>query len=208
MSKKENTPVFKQAVSEMWRDRILQGAARVFAAKGFHKATTKQIAESAGIAEGTIYNYFKNKRSLLLALLEKVAAQPIKKILQDNPPDEPRQFFKLIIKDRYHFLQTHGELLAPIMAEVFIDPTLREELHRKVIKPVADLLEKYLQTRIESGNFRSISPMILSYGIPGAVMFNSILKLTDIDPRFSAISEDELSDGLIDWFMAGLSANK
>jgi hypothetical protein len=38
----------------------------VFTEKGYHKATTKEIARAASISEGTIYNYFNNKRELLV----------------------------------------------------------------------------------------------------------------------------------------------
>ena len=48
------------------RTQILEAAAAVFAEKGFHKATTKEIARVAGISEGTIYNYFAQKRDLHL----------------------------------------------------------------------------------------------------------------------------------------------
>lgn len=204
----DSTSSFKETVSEMWRDRIIQGAAQVFAAKGFHKASTRQIAEAAGVAEGTIYNYFKNKRALLFALLEKVSAQPIKDILLNNPPDDPRQFFRLLIKDRYQFYQSNGDLLAPIMAEVFTDPQLRDELHQQVFKPAIDLMEQYLQSRVDTNDFRPISTMIVAYGITGAVALNTVFKFSSIDPRYGDISEDELSDELIDWFMRGLASTQ
>ncbi len=38
------------------KEQILDAAAQVFAAKGFHRATTKEIAEAADVSEGTIYN--------------------------------------------------------------------------------------------------------------------------------------------------------
>ena len=45
--------------------RILDAAAAVFAQKGFHQATIRDIAELADVADGTIYNYFDNKLDLL-----------------------------------------------------------------------------------------------------------------------------------------------
>jgi len=42
------------------RNQILEAAASVFAAKGFHPTTIKDIAKEAGIADGTIYNYFES----------------------------------------------------------------------------------------------------------------------------------------------------
>jgi TetR/AcrR family transcriptional regulator, fatty acid metabolism regulator protein len=44
---------------------ILDSAGSVFAAHGFHKATISQIAAKAGVADGTLYRYFKNKDDIL-----------------------------------------------------------------------------------------------------------------------------------------------
>lgn len=59
--------------SDEMRDLILDAAARVFNEKGFDRATTKEVAHAIGIAEGTIYNYFETKRTLLLALVRRFA---------------------------------------------------------------------------------------------------------------------------------------
>jgi TetR/AcrR family fatty acid metabolism transcriptional regulator len=46
-------------------DKILNSAGAVFAELGFHKATISQIASRAGVADGTLYLYFKNKDDIL-----------------------------------------------------------------------------------------------------------------------------------------------
>ena len=46
--------------------RILEAAVKVFAAKGFHQATISRIAREAGVADGTIYLYFRNKDDILV----------------------------------------------------------------------------------------------------------------------------------------------
>ncbi len=52
------------------RERILQGALRAFAKKGFYNTRVSEIASEAGVADGTIYLYFKNKDDLLISLFE------------------------------------------------------------------------------------------------------------------------------------------
>jgi TetR/AcrR family fatty acid metabolism transcriptional regulator len=52
------------------RDRILDAAERVFAARGFFTAKVADIAKEAGVADGTIYLYFKSKDDLLISLFE------------------------------------------------------------------------------------------------------------------------------------------
>lgn len=46
--------------------RILEAAVKVFARQGFHQSTVAQIAKEAGVADGTIYLYFKNKDDILV----------------------------------------------------------------------------------------------------------------------------------------------
>ena len=52
------------------RERILEAAIKVFAAEGFYNAKVSQIAQQAGVADGTIYLYFKSKDDLLINLFE------------------------------------------------------------------------------------------------------------------------------------------
>jgi TetR/AcrR family fatty acid metabolism transcriptional regulator len=52
------------------RERILEAAVKVFAAEGFYNAKVAQIAQEAGVADGTIYLYFKSKDDLLISLFE------------------------------------------------------------------------------------------------------------------------------------------
>src|SRR5215467_7095021 len=54
------------------RDQILDAATKVFAEKGFHPTTIKDIAREAGIADGTIYIYFENKTALMLGILDRM----------------------------------------------------------------------------------------------------------------------------------------
>src|SRR5216684_4782120 len=54
------------------RTQILNAAITVFSEKGFHRATIKEIARVAGIADGTIYTYFASKTDVLLGILNRL----------------------------------------------------------------------------------------------------------------------------------------
>src|SRR5829696_7933532 len=76
------------------RTQILDAAATVFAARGFHAATIKHIAQTAGIADGTIYIYFPNKTALLLGLLDRLNETDQRQSdLAESTDQEPRAFF-------------------------------------------------------------------------------------------------------------------
>ena len=49
---------------------ILQGALKVFAENGYHRSQVSKIAKAAGVADGTIYLYFKRKEDILIRLFQ------------------------------------------------------------------------------------------------------------------------------------------
>ena len=55
--------------------RILEAAIKVFAEQGFFQSTIAQIAKEAGVADGTIYLYFKNKDDILVQFFNYKAKQ-------------------------------------------------------------------------------------------------------------------------------------
>jgi AcrR family transcriptional regulator len=67
------------------RLQILAAAQRVFARRGYHTANIDDICKEARIARGTLYQYFDNKRAVMLALMRAIA-QRIEKVLAERPP--------------------------------------------------------------------------------------------------------------------------
>jgi TetR/AcrR family fatty acid metabolism transcriptional regulator len=61
------------------RDRILEAAVKVFACKGYFAARVADIARHAGVADGTIYLYFRNKEDILVSLFAETMAEHIEK---------------------------------------------------------------------------------------------------------------------------------
>jgi AcrR family transcriptional regulator len=56
------------------RQRILEAARQLFASGGFDTSTTRDIADAAGIATGTLFNYFPTKEALLASLAAEAIA--------------------------------------------------------------------------------------------------------------------------------------
>src|SRR6185295_16988807 len=56
------------------RERIIDAARQLFAAKGFEASTTRDIADAAGIASGTLFNYFAAKEDILALLAAEAVA--------------------------------------------------------------------------------------------------------------------------------------
>jgi TetR/AcrR family fatty acid metabolism transcriptional regulator len=78
------------------RERILVAAERIFARHGFFAARVSEIAREAGVADGTIYLYFKSKDDLLISLFENRMKQVNEKLrlaIADRPPAEQLRAF-------------------------------------------------------------------------------------------------------------------
>ena len=66
------------------KERIVKAALTLFQSKGFDETTTKAIARKAGIAEGTVFNYFKSKDDIALHFFEQEVDQAMTAV-RDNP---------------------------------------------------------------------------------------------------------------------------
>lgn len=72
-------------------NQMLNVAAELFASQGYEATRIEEIAESAQVAPGTVYNYFTSKPNILMALAVRHvrAAYPARRDLVRNPPRDP-----------------------------------------------------------------------------------------------------------------------
>src|SRR3954467_14034025 len=84
------------------RERILAAAEVIFARHGFFAARVSEIAKEAGVADGTIYLYFKSKDDLLISLFEQRMTQVNVALKQAigaaGPKDQLRAFIKTYLQ--------------------------------------------------------------------------------------------------------------
>src|ERR1044072_7431658 len=87
------------AVPSDKRERILDAAERIFARHGFFAAKVSDVAKEAGVADGTIYLYFKNKDDLLISLFER-RMQQVNETLRPAPAKvkSPREQLRAFVK--------------------------------------------------------------------------------------------------------------
>ncbi len=74
---------------EQTRTRLLAAARELFVTKGFDQTTTRQVATAAGIATGTLFNYFPSKEALAMSLLSEALETAPKDYLARRRGDEP-----------------------------------------------------------------------------------------------------------------------
>lgn len=148
----------REQLIEARRNQILDATAKVFAEKGFHRATTKEIARAAGVSEGTIYNYFASKADLVVGIMTRLAELDA---LGEEPAgalqSEPREFFIAAFRHRVNRIRQGQEMLQAILPEVLTSPELRESFYRQYVLRIAEMLEQYVRTRVELGDIRPVN---------------------------------------------------
>lgn len=156
MSVKPLPPAPRQKRAEQTREKIVLAATDLFIKDGYHATSSKKIAKAAGIAVGTFYNHFADKKSLLFEIhrqhaqaVHDMIADKISRLLQSGEMSG-RQFSRELVRqtlDMHSFSPgLHREISALAHTDPdFIEMTRRDEaegvrLIIRVLEPMRDLL--------------------------------------------------------------------
>jgi TetR/AcrR family transcriptional regulator, fatty acid metabolism regulator protein len=153
------------------RERILRAAIKVFAKNGFYDTRVSEVAKAAGVADGTIYLYFKSKDELLRSLFE----DRVETLLSFMKAELPKQTsapgkLRRIIEMQLGVLEGERDL-----AEVF---TVILRQSTKVLKEYAapkftaylDLIAAVVSEGQAAGDFRTdVPPLIVARATWGAL---------------------------------------
>jgi len=142
------------------RAQILAAASRVFARRGFHRTTVREVAREAGIADGTIYLYFASKRELLLSLLALLGR------VDERPADfaamagvDARDFLDAYLHRRFADLREWRQLFTAVFPEVLADAELREAQAAQAA-PAFEAAAGELARRMDAGELQPRDPAI------------------------------------------------
>ena len=173
----------RQQLIEARRNQILDAAAAVFAKKGFHRTTTKEIARTAGVSEGTIYNYFDNKSDLLIGLMTRLAeVESLDEELAEALQGDVRDFFVAVFRNRVDGIQQGQEMLKAILPEVMVNPDLSKQFTQQFVQQISTLLEQYVQARIEMGHIRPVNVPLTVRAVQSMFIGLIVLRILGDEP--------------------------
>lgn len=158
-------------VAEARREQVLDAATKVFAERGFHKATIKQIASEAGVSDGTIYNYFTDKSELLLGLLDRINETDGRAgRLEEIGTGDFETFFKAYLEHRMNILKDNLELLQAVLPEVMVNEPLRKRYFDTILAPTFELAKAQFEALQAKGVLRPLDTDLLLRFIPGTLL--------------------------------------
>lgn len=189
------------------RTQILDAATTVFAEKGFHRATIKDIARVAGIADGTIYTYFASKTEVLLAILNRLneTTEREQQFAQGSAQDL-RSFFLAYVRQRMSLLWPNAEVFRAVLPEMLVNSELRDLYYQQVLAPTLAVGEHFYRAQSQQGEARKIDIPLTVRAI--ASTFLGLLMLQLLGDQEIAQRWEELPEVLTTLIFDGLYQKK
>ncbi|MCA1056381.1 TetR family transcriptional regulator [Rossellomorea aquimaris] len=127
---KRNKPKYKQ---------IIDAAVVVIAENGYHQAQVSKIAKQAGVADGTIYLYFKNKEDILISLFREKMAIFVEKT-EEVIAGKQTASEKLLV-----MIENHCKLLSEDHHLAIVTQLELRQSNKDIRMKINDVLKGYLQ---------------------------------------------------------------
>ena len=153
------------------KDQIIEAAARIFAAKGFHQAKMDDIALEAGVAKGTLYYNYSSKSKLFAATVTQGLNRIMTAIDDSLDSDLPfPEHFHTIVDTLIRLYAANSEVTRIYANELSagIDDTVLREI-RQVRHRFTAFLETNLKTGQEKGYLRPLSPRLSALTVTGII---------------------------------------
>ncbi len=151
--------------------RILQAAVKIFAEKGFYKAKISEIAREAGVADGTIYLYFKNKDDILIQLFEEEMDRMIESMRGElSRFEEPLEKLKAFVRRHLGVVEENPRLAEVIQVELRQSNKFVKNYTNRKFQEYLNLVEEIIREGQQRGVLRpDIEPSIAKRVIFGAL---------------------------------------
>ena len=186
------------------RQRILDAAVQVFASKGFFASRVSDIASAAGIADGTVYLYFRNKDDILIKLFDDVMAVHLEAARQEiRDAKQPADHLQIIADHHLGLLGGNPQLAVVFQVELRQSTKFMELFTASWLKEYFDLVEAAIEAGQREGTIREdLSRKLATHAFFGAL--DAIV--TSWVLAHNAFDLKEMAQPVVELFLAGAAA--
>ena len=186
------------------RSKIIAAAAELASQLGYSKATTKAIAQAAGVNEVTLFRHFGSKENLFSATIEQYGGPALVPILeaqfsgyyQDDLLMVGRFFFNILVERR--------EMLRLMLCESAHIPEVRTVLARNP-RELRKMLARYFQRHMDIGTIKPGHAETMAQAFLG-MFFSYAISLNILQEEVSPqLNTDELVSQFVEIFISGTS---
>lgn len=154
---------FQEQLAQARRNLILDAAIVVIAENGFQRTTIKQIAQTAEIADGTIYNYFKNKDAIMLGIVSRLTEAESRELhFAEAQQIGFAEFVNHYVTHRMNEVDAGYQVLKAIMPETMTNPELSRMVNEQIYAPGFAVAEQYFQHLMDQGEIEKADPAAMA----------------------------------------------
>ncbi|HWU18327.1 MAG TPA: TetR/AcrR family transcriptional regulator [Devosia sp.] len=165
-------------VSPDKRERILQAASKLIVQNGL-QCSMSAIAEEAGVATGSLYNYFKSKEDLVRGIYGRVAEAMTGRLVADHPGISQRDRIRRYIADYIDFIW-EDPLRARLFEYLDNNPLITINEAGAIFGPFVDHSSAMLEAGQREGSVREGQVSLMASFVRGAI--RNTLKRRRTDP--------------------------
>jgi len=141
---------------ELRQQSLIDAATAVFAERGYDCATTREIAERAGCAEGLIHRYFGGKRGLLLAILEARAGKVVEDFVAALPDQGTlEEEIERILLWHLDTMWERRDFMRVAVSQAAIDSEIGRAINEGIHNGRVQLIAKKLRRHKRAGRIRA-----------------------------------------------------
>lgn len=164
----------KALLETMTRDVLYKAARELLEEEGWRGMTMERLARRAGMAKGTVYNYFPNKREILFFVMDR-NTRPLREMVREidletaNPLETVQVVVRSILQSMYQYRRSVVALIRAFHEDAeFKTDHLSEEKHP--MWEVRVFLREAIRRGVEQGAFRPVDPVIAETAINSIIM--------------------------------------
>ena len=192
----------RAAISDK-REAIIRAAIKVFARKGYFNSKVADIAAEAGIADGTVYLYFKSKDEILHSIFDRAMAEFIEDGRKElEGIEKPAERLRKIAELHLEKLGTDRDLAVVFQVELRGSTKFMQEFSAAGFAEYLDIIRQTIENGQKSGDFRSdVKPIVgakILYGAIDEMVTNWILSK-------KSYALEPMAEEVIKVFLGGLA---
>lgn len=186
------------------RDRIKKAAIKLFATNGFDGTTTRELAQAAGVAEGTLFRHFDNKKAILIEVATQGWIDILTDLLTELSEMGSYKAVAQVMRRRMWDFKKNADLMRVCFMEAQFHPDLRDRIQLEVIDKMTHVAEGFFQTAMDKGIYRPMNPKLVAQVFLGMFVVAGFSHNTLMEPDASPQVMKEMAEGLAEIFLNGV----
>ncbi|MDF5724064.1 MAG: TetR/AcrR family transcriptional regulator [Rhizonema sp. PD37] len=186
------------------RIRILQAAQRLFASHGFDGTTTRDLAQAAGVAEGTLFRHFSNKKAILVEVATLGWVEILTDLLTELSEMGSYKAVAQVMRRRMWNMHKNVDMMRVCFMEAQFHPDLRDRIQAEVIVKMTDVGEAFFQSAMDKGIYRRMDAKLVAKVFLGMFAVAGFSNNTLMEPDASPQEMQQMAEGLADIFLNGV----